>query len=520
MVRIEADIEPLDAVKYFYSTGLLIFSVIIVMALIFNEQTTLSQDVSPILAFVLIWICLIWLNMVEGSQGSLVGLPPVQRSLYKNSHPITWKICEVAHKGDNLDRYLIGRQFMVLFIVFVTNLSGGPIKDAEVLGLPKIIIEIFLGSGIAMILMTTMIGQLNSQVNASHCMLDYINNNFAVFTVWVALAIEMSGLLHSVYLIQMIVAKLAGKPVESKEEPRTPELEMFFWARVLFSLGVLGFSFAVTLGAIVQGKTTIWDGLPAAVGIIIFFVLLSVVGMLEGMQIAFFAVAKLAEDERASHPLAMKTCELLFHGEGRNLPGFMVGRQICVTLCFFVIARVTTLDVNVAEGDSTIFGVSDGMQAFFNTGLLGAILTTIIGSISWQLAASAFPVAFLSNPMCYLLLRWCLFLEATGICSGAWVLAGTHKAIAGFQYDEVYVGTPEERAAKCQADDDEVYSVEAGHLYPAGPVLPGAVGAAHEHTMALTERVQALEQRLAILSGSPDKDDTLSTDCESGAFEA
>jgi hypothetical protein len=46
-------------------------------------------------------------------------------------------------------------------------------------------------------------------------MLDYINNYFAVFTLWVSNAIEFSGLLHSSYLIQMLVAKLAGQTIES-----------------------------------------------------------------------------------------------------------------------------------------------------------------------------------------------------------------------------------------------------------------------------------------------------------------
>ena len=153
------------------------------------------------------------------------------------------------------------------------------------------------------------------------------------------------------------------------------------------SLAILGFSFAVTLKALFDGKTTMWEGVPPAVSVILFFVLMAIVGMLEGMQIAFFAVAKLSKDEQAQHPIAMKTCDLLFRGEGRNLPGFMIGRQICVTMCFFFIARVTTLDVDVDAGEETIFGVSDGVQRFFNTGLLGALITTIVASLSWQLVA-------------------------------------------------------------------------------------------------------------------------------------
>jgi hypothetical protein len=65
-----------------------------------------------------------------------------------------------------------------------------------------------------------------------------------------------------------------------------------------------------------EGKTTMWEGVPEWAAVIVFFILMSVVG-LEGMQIAFFAVAKIPASERDS-VFAKKTCELLFKG-GRNL---------------------------------------------------------------------------------------------------------------------------------------------------------------------------------------------------------
>merc|ERR1719265_1746582 len=112
------------------------------------------------------------------------------------------------------------------------------------------------------------------------------------------------------------------------------------------------------------------------------------------------------------------TCDLLFTKNGGcNLPGFMIGRQICVVGCMFIVARVCTLDVEIGSRQN-VLGVPDPLQSFFNTGLLAALITTIIGSIAWQLVASAFPLVFLSNPIVYVFLRWCLFLEATGICSG------------------------------------------------------------------------------------------------------
>jgi len=458
------------------------------MAAIAEKNTQLSQDVHSALAFVVIWAAVIWLSMVEGEQAALVGLPPVDKDLYKESHPKTYKCTTLAHKGDNLDRYLIGRQFLVVLIVFVINLSGRPLPGTTVLGLPKVIQTIFLDSGVAMILMTTNIGQLASQVNASHCMLDFINNYLALFTLYIALVIEFSGLLHAVYLVQMSFAYISGKVFKSKEPTRSDFSNMFFYGRIYMSLAILAFSFAVTLKALFDGNTTMWERVPPSVSVVLFFVLMSIIGMLEGMQIAFYAVAKLSKDEQDEHPVAMKTCDLLFEAQGRNLPGFMIGRQICVTMCFFFIARVTTINVDVDAGEDTIFGVSDGIQRLFNTGLLGAIITTIIGSLSWQLVASTFPVAFLSNYFVYILLRFCLILEATGICSASWVLAWIEKYLGGFKTDEEYIGTPEERAARNEQDDEEALDVNPGHLFPGVPVMPRSI-ARYQRTKQLSVRL-------------------------------
>jgi Silicon transporter len=284
-------------------------------------------------------------------------------------------------------------------------------------------------------------------------MLDYINNHFMTFTHWVAAFIEFTGVMHTSYLVRYLAYWAAGKPVESNEPPRDAIQNLWFWGRCVWSLGILGFALAVTLAALFNGQTALWPGVPEVVGLILFFTLMCVVGLLEGMQIAFFTVANLPKSERGDAPMALRTCECLFKNGGKNLPGFMCGRQMTVTLCFFIIARVTT--INVGEGEDNIFGVNDTFQNFFNTGFLGAIITTILGSISWQLVAGAFPIAFLSNPIVYIFLQLALALEATGICAAAWFLALIQKRIMGFQFDEVYVGTPEERAAGKHADDPD-----------------------------------------------------------------
>lgn len=448
---------PITIFKNIYSTILLIFSMVFIHGLIFNNLTQFSADTSSVRATVLLWAAIVWLAMIEGGQASHVGLAPVDQELYKDSHPVAYRCANHCNKGDNLNRYLLGRQFGVIFVVFCVNLSGAPKADdddcagcpraSDLWGYPDWIISIFFSTGFAMILFTCMVGQLNTQVNASIRMLDFVNNRFSLFTYWGCIFVEFTGFVHFSYAIQRMVGAAAGKPIESKDEPKTGFGLVFFWFRVLLSFAILTFSLVVTIAALFDGKTTMWDGVPNVVAVILFFLLMSVVGMLEGMQIAFFAVAKLTDAERGNNTWAKKTCDILYNRrDGLNLPAFMIGRQLCVVTCFFVIARVTTQ--NVEEGEQNVMGLPDGVQNFLNFGFQGALICTILGSISWQLVAQAFPVAFLSNPVTYLLLRLCLFLEATGICNGAWVLAAIHRRVAGLQKDEVYIGTAEERRAR------------------------------------------------------------------------
>lgn len=167
---------PIQIVKYSYSTALLLFSFALILGLIFSEQTRLSHDAHPAVALIVMLISITWLTMVEGGQGALVGLGPVDPDLYCDSHPLTYKCTSLVYKGDNLKRYLLGRQFMVILIVFVVELSGaahGGEDGISLWGMPNWLINVFCASGVAMILFTCMVGQLNSEIIGCHYMLDY-----------------------------------------------------------------------------------------------------------------------------------------------------------------------------------------------------------------------------------------------------------------------------------------------------------------------------------------------------------
>ena len=428
--------------KHIYSAALLIFCIVVVSAAIFTKQTvaTGEQGLHPVAAFVIFWILLLYLAQLEGGLNIMVGLKPVDKELYSESHPFTHSCTKLAHRGDNLDRFIVGRQYLDLTMVFTTSLMVSTIDGASVLGLPPIVSNIFLHSGMAVTLVTIVIGQLVAIINSTHCMLEYVNNRVMLASTYLALVVEASGILHAVYFVQIVVGKFAGRSYQgSKVEEITPIQSFTFWLRVLFSVSLLLFSIFVTLKAIFEGKTSVWDGVPPYASVILTVTLILIAGLMESLQIAFMRVVHMHPGElERQHPRAKRNCAFIF-GKKNRLQAFLIGRQICQTVIMFVIARITTLQFN--PDSPNLFGVSNVVQnVIFNSGVLPTLMSVIIASLSWRVLANTFPIAFLAFPLSRPIIGICLWTEAIGFCSVAWPLAKVHRSIFRWKNDEDYLG--------------------------------------------------------------------------------
>jgi len=455
-------LKGLDAVRYVGSMVLLIFSITVVSSAIKTNQTNANaanNNVPTGASFVIMWFCVLFLAIIEGGQGCLVGLQPVDKALYAKSHPWAHKNTVLAHKGDNLERYVVGRQFNVVLIVFVISIVAGGVKGGCVFDFNSTVCDVFVSNGVALILFVIMVGQLTAQVNAAVCMLDFINNVFMYGTTLFALGIEITGLLHSVYFFGIGFSKLTGTPIESNEPPKTGGKLVFFWTQVIISLAALCFCLAIVLEGLQREVTGMWEGTPIAVSYIAFFLLLIFVGIMEGMQIAAFKILKQPRDSyKDNYKIADKNCVLMFKGD--NLGRFLIGRQICVTSCMFVVAKIATCDKGLLNGEN-LFGFSDSTQEFINTGLPGALVTTVIGSLIWRILANNFPFAFMSNPVIFVIIWLCLALEAIGICSAPWVLGWFQKKVMGWATDDVYIGKPEAEKENKEQKDLELAEQDA-----------------------------------------------------------
>jgi hypothetical protein len=430
-------------VQTIYSGALLLFSIYIISVAIFRKQTAATGDkkLPPIVAFCLFFGLLTWLALMEGGLNCMVGLQPIDRKLYQDTHKHT-HLCQTwVSSGHNLEKFIVGRQFLDLSIVFVSNFLVSSIDNAEFVPLWE---RVFLDSGLAVIVITIVIGQLVSQINAAHSMLDFINNRAMVVTTFVAMTVEASGLLHAVYFFKHLVSWCTGRTLPPTWDSRASYV--WYWFRVAASCALLCLALAVTLDALWNSRTTMWEGVPPIVSLVLLFVLILGTGILEALQIALLTVVHWSPEQLAVHPAAARTCRYALRGN--NLQAFLIGRQILQTVVMFILARITTL----SDGTDTLLGNNAILRSIVETGLLGALISTIVASLSWRILAWTFPVAFLSVGL--VPVKICLAIERTGICSVAWLLAALHRRLVGYKKDEYYIGE--------QHNTDDVKSHQEG----------------------------------------------------------
>lgn len=497
-------LKLLKGIKVSISMILVLFSVVVVSTAICTKQTvaTAENGVHPALAFCIFWFSLAWLAILEGGLNAMVGLQPIPKDVYKNTHRKAYLCTKIAHKDDNIERFIVGRQYLDLTIVFITSFMVSTVAGAQVLGLPKLVNDIFLGQDLGVILCTIVFGQLVSVVNCSHNLLDYINNWCMVASTNLALFVESTGILHAVYFVQIIFTKIAtrntSKDVEiSKKEkqldtskpskhsdteqdsdsshsrtsaPDTmpPSIvkgrplwqRIFFWARVIFSLGMSVFTVTVFTIALVGGNTTVRAGIPVYASIISLVILLFLGGFMEALQIALFAVKHLPANEIEANERAKRNCEFMFKKNNYSdeddgkLRAFLVGRQIAQTVIMFMIARIISVDMKV-EGE-TLFGVSPQVQRFlFDSGLLNALVSAIFASLSWRVTANFFPLVYLGSPVSIWIMRLCLLVEGSGICDSAWIFAKIPDLFVHYRSDKYYISKAEESCSSSPSQHDE-----------------------------------------------------------------
>jgi hypothetical protein len=441
--------------SYVWSVALTIFALVIVvygMAQHWNNPPWTYDQTHPAADIVIFFLMLFWIALLEGCQISIVGLQAVDMEKYKDSHPRAYKCSKLVHKGPNVERFLVGRQFLLLFNGFMVSRIGGAKREEDFyIGDWEWNTEstqFFWLNSILLLIVIIVPGQLVSQLVAADKMLGFFDLRIvaAYYTVCLpCLFVESIGLTHSSYLLKDICCYVAGIDTSTADPAKEMKKDFLYWARVLLSVSAVIFSGIFLFKGLANGQTNAttgpgWEDLPGGVAVVLALLFLFIMACAEGLQVSALVLAKTKTSEfRKTSPLAYRTCQLLF--SGRNMGAFLVGRQFFVALMMVLLGRVLSYSgsdgILKSTGNSTDdWGMGTGFnEALLQTGFLGAILVVNVAQLASQVIASIFPIAFINNRILNWLLRIMLFVEATGIVNACWPLSWGFESLCGLEKD-------------------------------------------------------------------------------------
>jgi len=233
---------------------------------------------------------------------------------------------------------------------------------------------------------------------------------------------------------------------------------VFDYIRYVGSFALLMFSTVVTFYAILEQKTSFWKGVPGWAALLIFLVVLFLLGVMEGIQIALVELKRQdPETYKESHPRAYRLGQIAAKGD--NIERFLLGRQVFVVCLVFFAAKLTT--IHGRDDDGFLFPVPGFVQTFLlETGLLACVIVVIVAQLTPQIIASIYPVQFMQTMVGLPAYYACIGLESTGITHFTWILSELSCRACGLEENNNQKDGGEEKSVK-GGEHNRAYSMEA-----------------------------------------------------------
>lgn len=194
------------------------------------------------------------------------------------------------------------------------------------------------------------------------------------------------------------------------------------------SYGFAVFCGYIVLGGIWAGEATILTNTHPIAPTTIFFVLILLVGSLEGLQISVASLWRKDLDElQARYPRGYKLHQN-FKMEESATQNFFAGRQLFIVALVFLAARLTSFP-NMTDWPFIAQPFPDFLTPWFSViflelGLLGAIFTYWLGNLMPQLVATDYPLFFLNIPGMKHLYGACIAINSVNLPEPSKWLAG------------------------------------------------------------------------------------------------
>eukprot|EP01039_Chlorochromonas_danica_P000389 gene389-422_t len=194
-----------DYVKYFWSTGVTMGSVVIILYGISIEAYVLPTPMPA--AYILLIVLLGILFYLEGLMIAIVATQYWDPETFRDVYPRAYKIHKLVNKPDNVKRFIIGRQFFTVLTNFLLA-QITTFKNWKNTGINPVIFFIGVRSGLVGVFVILAFAQLLSELLAAEFPLRFMNLPGAYTVTFLSLLLDSFGVGHCAWTIYFTTRKL------------------------------------------------------------------------------------------------------------------------------------------------------------------------------------------------------------------------------------------------------------------------------------------------------------------------
>ena len=396
--------------------------------------------------------CLSLLAYVEALHYACVCCEKWDRAVIGPEYPRALKCHDLVNTPVKLKKFLVGRQFFVIFVVFlIAQLTAFPDIPKDFAGMPEIMVLILCQTGLPGVALVLTYGQLVSQIFVEQYPVQFLNIYGTEFVIRLSLFTESIGTCHWAWLLYHTVSKFACHSVNKArdqmkstdninahmndsdevmsptEKIRGPDFDLGVennFTAVGTIIEALKYCWAafVTIGSIVIvfygiGKQAYVLDVTSAGAFCIVFIDLAVLFFLEGLMICIVETQYWdPETWREAYPRAYKIHKLL--NKPDNIKRFIIGRQFCTVLTGFLLAQIFTLNKMTNE-----WGWPPAIYYLVvKSGLVGVMIVLAHGQLLPELLAAEYPLRFMDMYGSYTVTYISLFFDSIGVGHHAWAV--------------------------------------------------------------------------------------------------
>ncbi|CAE7570794.1 SIT, partial [Symbiodinium microadriaticum] len=275
---------------------------------------------------------------LEGLQVAILAVEHSDPARYQQSHPRAFKLITSVKKGNNVERFLVGRQFFTIFVMtLMAQVTSFPYISH--LGINSVVWFIFIQTGLPGAMVVTTIGSLQPQLLAAKDPWKFMDLYGSYSVLQLCYGLEVTGI--CTHFAWMLITLLRNTVFVSDEIPKSHNKEFTVPEKILEFM-----------------KYVAVLPVPQIAVFIVFAFCIVFLAHLEGLQVAILvAEPRDLEPIKQSHPRAYALMERATYE--KNVRRFLIGRQFFVIFVVFLINQCTIFP------EITHFGINSAVWFVF-----------------------------------------------------------------------------------------------------------------------------------------------------------